>query len=201
MQALWQKHGKPGGRAPGYVDHPYTMADLKETLASVSGDARFADDFFARFIQGRDVVDYERLLARAGFALRLASPGRAFAGQLRLQEGQGGPRVAAAVPFGSPAYQAGLERDDVIVTVAGRDVASAADFNSEIGRRRPGDEVPLVFERRGQRVSSMLRLAENPQVEIVRVEDVGRTLTQEQRRFRDAWLRSPAERVLNTPVR
>ena len=201
MQALWQKHGKPGGRAPGYVDHPYTMADLKDTLASVSGDARFAEDFFARFIQGREVVDYERLLARAGFALRLASPGRAFAGQLRLQDGQGGSRVAAAVPFGSPAYQAGLERDDVILEVAGLDVTRAADFGRAIGGRQPGDQVPLVFERRGQRVSSMLRLAENPQVEIVRVEDVGRTLTQEQRRFRDAWLRSPAERVSNTPLR
>ena len=201
MQALWQKHGKPGGRAPGYVDQPYTMADLKDTLASVSGDARFADDFFARFIEGRDVVNYERLLTRAGLALRLASPGRAFAGQLRLQDGRGGPRVAAAVPFGSPAYQAGLDRDDVIRAVAGLDVTSAADFNHAIGGRQPGDQVPLVFERRGQRVTGMLRLAENPQVEIVRVEDVGRTLTEEQRQFRDAWLSSPAERVLNTPLR
>ena len=109
--------------------------------------------------------------------------------------------MAAAVPFGSPAYQAGLERDDVILQVAGLDVTRAADFGRAIGGRQPGDQVPLVFERRGQLVTSMLHLAENPQVEIVRVEDVGRTLTQEQRRFRDAWLRSPAERVLNTPVR
>ena len=199
MRALWQQHGRPGGRAPGYVDRPYTVADLKGTLASVSGDARFADDFFARFIQGRDVVNYERLLARAGFVLRLASPGRAFAGQLRLQDVQGRPRVAAAVPFGSPAYQAGLERDDVILEVAGMGVSNAADFNRAISGRRPGDEVPLVFERRGQRVTSMLRLVENPLIEIV---DVGRTLTQEQRRFRDAWLTSPAESASsNAPLR
>jgi predicted metalloprotease with PDZ domain len=192
MQALWQEHGKPGGRALGYVDQPYTMVDLKETLASVSGDRRFADDFFARFIQGREVVNYERLLARAGFALRLAAPGRAFAGQFRLQDVQGRPRVADAVPFGSPAYEAGLERDDVILTVAGLDVATAADFGRAIGGRRPGDEVPLVFERRGQRVTGTLRLVENPQIEIVRAEDAGQTLTEEQRQFRDAWLSSPA---------
>ena len=191
MQALWQRHGKPGGRAPGYVDRPYTMDDLKDTLASVSGDAGFADEFFARFIQGRDVVNYERLLARAGFVLRLASPGRAFAGQLRLQDARGRPRVAAAVPFGSPAYQAGLERDDVILAVAGLDVATAGDFNRAIGGRRPGDQVPVVFERRGQRVTSMLRLAESPQIEIVPAENLGQTLTPEQRRFREAWLNSP----------
>ena len=125
--------GKPGGRASGYVDRPYTMTDLKDTLAAVSGDARFADDFFARFIQGRDVVNYGRLLARAGFALRLAAPGRAFAGQLRLQDVRGRPRVTAAVPFGSPAYQAGLERDDVILAVAG-------EGRHECGRLRSCDQ-------------------------------------------------------------
>jgi predicted metalloprotease with PDZ domain len=191
MQALWQRHGKPGGRAPGYVDRPYTMDDLRNTLASVSGDARFADEFFARFIQGRDVVNYERLLARAGFVLRLASPGRAFAGQLRLQDARGRPRVAAAVPFGSPAYQAGLERDDVILAVAGLDVATPADFNRAIGGRRPGDQVPVVFERRGQRVTGILRLAESPQIEIVPGESLGQALTLEQRAFREAWLNSP----------
>ena len=196
MQALWQTHGKPGGRAPGQVDRPYTMADLKDTLGTVSGDPTFADDFFARFVQGREVVDYERLLARAGFVLRPAAPDRAFAGQLRLQDVQGRPRVTAAVPFGSPAYQAGLERDDVILAVAGLEVESAADVGRAIGGRQPGDQVPVVFERRGQRVTGTLRLAGNPLIEIVRAEDAGETLTEEQRQFRDAWLSSPEQSAL-----
>ena len=66
MRALWQKHGKPGGKAPGYVDNPYTVADLKATLAAVAGDAAFAESFFARFIQGRELVDYGPLLERVG---------------------------------------------------------------------------------------------------------------------------------------
>src|SRR5687767_249556 len=66
MRALWQKHGKPGGKTPGYVDNPYSVADLKAALAAVSGDAAFADDFFARYIQGRELVDYQRLLDRFG---------------------------------------------------------------------------------------------------------------------------------------
>ena len=188
MRALWETHGKPGGGVPGSVDRPYTKADLKDALASVSGDASFADDFFARFIEGHEVVNYAPLLARAGFLVRPAAPGRAVAGQLRLEDAQGRPRVGGAVPFGSPAYLAGLERDDVILSVAGLDVTSAADFGQAIDRRAPGDEVALAFERRGQRVASMLRLMEDPRVEIV---DVGQALTSEQRRFRDAWLKSP----------
>jgi predicted metalloprotease with PDZ domain len=188
MRALWQTHGKPGGKAPGYVDRPYTMADLRATLASVSGDARFAEDFFARFIQGRDIANYEGLLARAGLVLRRAAPGRAFAGDLQLQDVLGRPRVTGASPFGSPAYQAGLDRDDVILAVGGRDVASALDFERIVRAVAPGQQLPIVFERRGARVSAMLRLVEDPRVEIVSAEAIGQTLTPEQRRFRDQWL-------------
>jgi predicted metalloprotease with PDZ domain len=52
MRALWQKFGKPDGRVPGYVDNPYTIEDLKQTLGAVSGDSAFAENFFARFVQG-----------------------------------------------------------------------------------------------------------------------------------------------------
>jgi len=188
MRALWQAHGKPGGKAPGYVDRPYTMADLKAALASVSGDAKFAEDFFARYIQGRDVVNYESLLARAGLVLGRASPGRAFAGDLRLQDVQGRPRVAGASPFGSPAYEAGLDRDDVILAVGGKNVTSAVDIERVVSAGAPGQQIPIVFERRGVRVNAMLRLIEDPRVEITPAETLGQSLTAEQRRFREEWL-------------
>jgi predicted metalloprotease with PDZ domain len=192
MRALWQKHGRPGGRAPGYVDVPYTMGDLKAALGSIAGDQAFADDFFARFIQGRDVVDYEPLLARAGLVLRAASPGRASAGGLRLQDVQGRVRVVDAAPLNSPVYQAGLDRDDLILAVAGTPVESTSSFERAIRARKPGDEVPVVFERRGQRVTATLRLVQDPRLEIVALENLGRPVTDAQRRFRDAWLSSPA---------
>jgi predicted metalloprotease with PDZ domain len=190
MRAMWEQYGKPGGKKVGYVERPYTMADLQTTLASVSGDARFAAEFFARYIQGREIVDYERLLARAGLVLRPRSPGQGFAGALRLQDFQGRPRVTAAVPFGSPAYQAGIERDDVVVSVAGTEVTSAADVERTIRERRPGGTLPVVFERRGTRVSATLRLIADPRLELVPAEAAGRTLTDAQKRFRDEWLSS-----------
>ncbi|HEY5619249.1 MAG TPA: PDZ domain-containing protein [Vicinamibacterales bacterium] len=192
MRALWQEHGKPGGKAPGYVDNPYTVADLTAALASVSGDAAFAGNFFARFIQGRELVDYERLLERVGFILRPASPTAASAGQLRFQDVQGRTRVTASVPFGSAAYAAGLERDDVIVAAAGQDVGSASEFEQVIRQRKPGDEIQVVFERRGQRVTGRLRLVADPRLEVVRAEAAGRTLSAGQQGLRDAWLSSAA---------
>jgi predicted metalloprotease with PDZ domain len=192
MRALWEAHGRPGGRAPGLVDRPYTIDDLKSALASVAGDRAFADDFFARFIQGREVVDYERLLGRMGFVVRPTSPDEGFAGRLRLQDVQGRARITGPVPMGSPADAAGLEREDVIVAIGGADVRSATDVDRAIRARRPGDEVPIVFERRGQRVSASLRLVADPRVEVMTAERAGRQPTSDQRRLRDAWLGSAA---------
>jgi predicted metalloprotease with PDZ domain len=73
MRAMWQTHGRPGGAREGYVDRPYTMADAEARLAEVSGDPAFARDFFARYIQGRERPDYERLLRSAGLVLRQQS--------------------------------------------------------------------------------------------------------------------------------
>jgi predicted metalloprotease with PDZ domain len=192
MRLLWQRHGKPGGKAPGYVDRPYAMPDLITALADVSGDPAFARDFFARFVQGADVVDYDRLLARAGLVTRPAAPGQATAGQFRLQDAQGGARITSAVPFGSPAYAAGLDRDDVIVELGGQRVSGAADVGRAIRERKPGESLPIAFERRGQRTTGTLRLAAEPRVDIFPIERGGRQPSAAERRFRDAWLSSPA---------
>jgi predicted metalloprotease with PDZ domain len=190
MHALWQKHGRPGGRVDGAVDNPYTMDDLKTTLAAVSGDEAFARQFFASYIEGREVADYERLLGRAGILLRNVAPGRATAGSFGLQDGPGGPRVATAVPFDSPAWRAGLDRDDVLVALEGKSLASAVEFTRALQERKPGDSLPVTFRRRNELVSAVLVLADDPRVQAVPAEDAGRPVTEAQKAFREAWLRS-----------
>ena len=140
MRTLWQRHGKPGGRAPGYVDKPYTMTDLRQALAEVSGDAAFAADFFARFIQGRDVMDYAALLRRAGFVLRPLPGSGAYVGNVRLDSTSGGVRVASAAPLGSPLFDAGIDREDVIVALAGVPVPSEGELRRLVAQHKPGDD-------------------------------------------------------------
>ncbi len=77
MRALWARFGRPGTKVPGYVETPYTIDDLKTVLGSVSGDAAFAQDFFARYVEGHEVPDYTRLLGRAGILVK-ANTGRAL---------------------------------------------------------------------------------------------------------------------------
>src|SRR5688572_16574449 len=192
MRALWDRYGRPGTKTPGHVETPYTMNDLKSALAAVSGDATFAQDFFARYIEGREVVDYARLLARAGLILRPRAAGRAWAGPLRTQDTQTGARVISDMLFGTPAYQAGLDREDIIVSVAGSRAATSADVERAIATRKPGDSLQVVYDRRGERITSVFKLVEDPSLELVPAEEAGQPFTDVQRRFRDAWLASAA---------
>jgi predicted metalloprotease with PDZ domain len=190
MRALWTRFGVTAARAAGQVAATYTIADLKTMLATVSGDAAFADDFFARYIEGRDVVDYARLLSRAGMTLRPTAPGRAFAGGFPLQDATRGARVTDLVPPGSPAYAAGLERGDIIMSIGGAKVSRADDVDRAITARKPGETLAIVFERRGEPVSATLRLVEDPRVELVLNEQAGQAVSGAQRQFREAWLSS-----------
>jgi predicted metalloprotease with PDZ domain len=190
MRVMWERHGRTPAAVAGLVTNPYTLADVEAALALVSDDAEFAKEFFARFVHGRELMDYETLLSKAGLVLRPVAAGRAFAGDLRLEDRAGRVRVAAPVPYESPAYRAGLENEDVIVSVGGSRVASASDVEKAVSSRKPGTSLQVVFERRGQPVTSVMQLVEDPRREVVAAEQAGKALTDGQRRFRQQWITS-----------
>jgi predicted metalloprotease with PDZ domain len=191
MQAMWTKHGRAGQKEPGKVATPYTTDDLKAVLGEVSGDRAFAIDFFARYVQGHELVDYGRLLTRAGLVLRKRAAGAAFINGAQLTFGAGGARVNTPVPFDSALYKAGVERDDLIVSIDTTAMTSQQALDELLRKHKPGTQVPIRFARRGgETVNATLLLEENPRMEIVPVEQAGGTLSDEQRRFREDWLGS-----------
>jgi len=70
MRLLWREFGRPGGREIGYVDRPYTAADIRRAIAQVSGDEALAAALMARYVEGHEVMDYRRLLELAGLMVR-----------------------------------------------------------------------------------------------------------------------------------
>ena len=101
MRALWQKHGKPGGKAPGYVDNPCTVGDLKAALAAVAGDAAFAESF-CPVHPGPRARGLQAAARARRLVLRPAFPNTASAGRLRFQDVQGRTRITAPVPLDHP---------------------------------------------------------------------------------------------------
>ncbi|MGE0100979.1 MAG: M61 family metallopeptidase [Blastocatellales bacterium] len=185
MRELWQSYGKhQKHQAP---EKPYTIPDLRRSLARVTGDEAFAKDFFDRYIEGREVVDYAALLARAGYELRKTNPGRVWL-DAQLQSQGGRLVIARPTMMNGPLYQAGLDRGDAILKVDGQSVGSSSDFQKMLEGHKPGDTIALEVSQRGATRTVQLRLSEDPQLAIVAFEDAGREVTPEIRKFREEWL-------------
>ena len=193
MRAMWTVHGKPGGPQPGLVAKPYSLTDIRDRLAEVSGDRQFADDFFTRYMIGREVVEYPRLLQRAGIQFRKRNAGKAWMGDIRW--GQEGLRIANQQPPATPAYDAGLEQNDTITELDGKPVSNAQQVADMLTAHKPGDTITVGFKRRnGAAVTSRLVLKEDPSLEGMLIEDAGGTPTAEQKAFRERWLGSQVAR-------
>jgi predicted metalloprotease with PDZ domain len=198
MRAMWRAHGKPGGPEPGLVARPYTLKDARDRLADVSGDRAFADAFFDKYVEGRDAADYPSLLARAGYVMRKRNAGAAWAGLAeagtpRTQSNvDAGGTITTLLPWGSPAFAAGLDQGDVIVDVDGKAMAPKV-LQAALTMKKPGDTLVVTYKRRGGTPgTATIVLKEDPATETVPVESAGGTLTPAQQAFRDGWLGSRA---------
>ena len=148
----------------------------------------FAHEFFAKYIHGREVPDFAKLVQPAGFTIRRANPGRAWWGDVRI-ETRNGARIGSSPLANTPAYKAGLDVDDVVRQLDGTRVASAEDFAAVLRRHKPGDTIAVEFvDRSGATTVSNITLAEDPRIEVVATESLGRQVSASQQTFRRAWL-------------
>ncbi len=181
MRALWKAYGKP--------EVAYRVSDLEKTLSELTKNASFAKDFFKRYIYGTEKNDYAKLLLNAGLVLRKANPGKTFTGFGRLNA-VNGKVILPQTLIGSPAYVAGLDVDDVLLTIDGKDINAVAAVDAIIDAHRPGDTISITYLYRGEQKTTTLTLTENPALEVVTIENTGGTLTPAMQTFRDSWLNS-----------
>lgn len=183
MRRLWQKYGK--------TEVAYTLADLQTTLAEVTQDKKFAQDFFARYITGKEAMNYEKLCTDMGLALRKAGVGKAKVLHRGWGTANGKLYLSGGTVIGSPLYNANMDRGDTVLTVDGKAVASVPDLVAIVDAHKPGDQVPVLFKSRANvTLQAMVTLAEDPTLEVVLAEDAGLKPTPEQVQRRQAWLGS-----------
>lgn len=65
---------------------------------------------------------------------------------------------ASDVPVDGGAYAAGIRKGDVIKKVDGIDIGSGAELQGVISRYKPGDKVPVVYERNGKDITTNVTL-------------------------------------------
>jgi predicted metalloprotease with PDZ domain len=180
MQAVWATHGRS--------EVPYSVDDLEGVLVELTGDRLFARQFFDRYVHGRDVPDFEALLAPAGMVLRGSRSGPPTIGRVRLRYGPSGAVIEEYTTAGTPIYEAGLDRGDRIVELDGRTLRSPADLTNVLEGKTSGDEVAVRFSSRGTERSGVIVLAASPDLEVVMFEADGRAVDSDVRAFREGWL-------------
>jgi predicted metalloprotease with PDZ domain len=161
----------------------YTSQDLVLTINRLT-DSRF-EDFFHQYIDGTSRYPFEDYFDVVGLEMvPINTVARAYTG-LALQEDSGNCVVRSVLSDG-PAYAAGVNCGDEIVTVNGRKFR-APDINGHIERTMlPGDTVWLQVLRRGRlrRVEFKLVEKPNPRWEIRK----NASATPEQKATYESWL-------------
>jgi predicted metalloprotease with PDZ domain len=193
MRAMWRQYGRE--QTPALAPaRPYTRADLRRVLGEVTRDTAFANDFFRRYVEGREVVDYAALLSRAGYLLRSPAAGRPWLG-VQLEDVPGGGVAVTSYPAATGSlYGAGVTRGDVLRSMDGAPIPDLAALRALLERHRPGERVQMEVDARGGRRTVTVTLVENPQLEAVPFEAAGRVPSVEMLAFRESWLRSRAAR-------
>jgi predicted metalloprotease with PDZ domain len=111
-------------------------------------------------------------------------------GDTRLSAFEGEVVVAAPTTISSPMYLVGLGAGDRITRIGDRMITTTAELRAAIDERKPGDQVRITWMTRTGEKTAMMRLAEDPNVEVVAFEDAGRTPSAEQLAFRADWVGS-----------
>jgi predicted metalloprotease with PDZ domain len=172
-------------------DRNFTSEDFQRAAERAAGSS--LEDFFRRYVRGRDELDYNASLAWAGLRLdtesnRAGRPAPTVAHLGATLEEKDGRLGVTAVPEGTAAFEHGVYALDQIVAVDGYR-ATLAFLNARIADKRPGDPIRLsVFRgdelrtldvKLGARAAAVYRIVPLP------------APTEQQRRIYQAWLGAP----------
>jgi len=185
MRRVWDVHGK--------TEQPYSSDDLRDALTHVTGDAEFAEDFFARYIRGQELPDFVTLLDKAGLIYRLSNEGAASAGPVSLEFDGKAAIIQQNTIIGTPLYLAGLDRGDQILAIDRLKIHSQAQWDAALERYEPGDVVTIHYIQREVERSAELAFAEDNTMELVTYESDERKLSRSQKAFRASWLGSESD--------
>ncbi len=178
MRLLWKSYGT--------MEVPYTLANLHEALVNYAGKT-FGDHFFDNYIYNSGMPDYRVLFESVGLFLS-PDPDGAYLGVSLAVTTDGSVQVEAGTLIGTPAYEAGLEKDDLLTSLNGRPLNAQYALSEALKMMKAGDNIDLGYMRRGQEKSTVAVLKANPAQTVQLLESTGAAPTKEALENRRAWL-------------
>lgn len=139
-------------------DRGITDSEMKSALEKFAGVS--LDEFYEKYIDGTEEIDYDRYLGLAGLQVSRD----AFMKEDKKKLGaslseSGGSAVVKSVQAGTPAWKYGLNADDEIIAIDGYRV-NRGGINTVLENREIGDELELLVARDGMMKTLKLKLEE-----------------------------------------
>ena len=121
----------------------YTPADYQKASEIMAGKS--LEEFFSKYVRGRDEIDYNSILSGIGIELK-DNKGResTYLGATLRQDGE--RLTVTNVPKTTPAYEQGLNANDQIIAVDGVR-ANQTFLTSYIGDKKVGEKIRLTVFR------------------------------------------------------
>ncbi len=153
MKLVWTKYGK--------TEIPFRVENLYTTLREYAGDT-FADNFFKYTIDQPRAFDYKKLLASVGVAttaVRASYLGAEVAFNIKDMA-----EIVEYTKRYTPAYNGGLEKGDIIISVNNRAFSNLTEYKNVISQNKVGKRVSVKYNRNGVDKTTYVKFKANPNV-------------------------------------
>lgn len=141
----------------------YTDAEFKSMVEKISGTS--FTDFWAKYVNGTDTIDYKKYLAYAGINVKDEARKEAYLGiATKVTEGH---IIISAVSRNSAAWADGLNVNDELIGVDGKYAEPAIEKMSVMKQKKAGDVVRFQLRRDGLEKEISVTLKASPNVQLV----------------------------------
>ena len=138
----------------------YTPADFQKLSETAAGGS--LEEFFAKYVRGKEELDYNAAFEAVGLRMETTSPGPNgqpvervnFGADLRQEQDR---LMVTRVYAGSPAYDQGLNTGDQILALDNARVTRDF-FNARIAEKKPGDLINLTIFRFDELSTLLIKL-------------------------------------------
>ncbi|WP_318310652.1 M61 family metallopeptidase [Flagellimonas crocea] len=180
MKLVWKKYGK--------TEIPYTIQNLHDALNEYAGKS-FGDEFFNNYIYKSEMPDYKKLMESVGVVLEQPETSPYFGAYVSLNPDKTGYTILRNTSMGSPAYKAGLDNGDVVLSINDKPLTEDQSFSDYLKQFSMGEALQVKFTRYGNEKTTELVLVPSPDYTFSLMEDKEEKPSKKMLEQRKGWLK------------
>jgi len=180
MKLVWKKYG--------VSEIPYTIQNLHDSLNEYAGKT-FGDQFFNNYIYQSEMPNYKTMLESVGVILEQPKSEPYFGAYVSMTADKSGYMILRNTKMGTPAYEAGLDNGDVILSINDKPFVEDQKFEDYLKQFNLGETLQVKFTRYGMEKSTELILTPSPDYSFSLMEDKEQEPSKKMLEQRKKWLK------------